>query len=319
MRPRRYHPICRSGATYLLLVSVVFVIIAAAPARTATLEVGPGKPFSMPSGAAAIANDGDHITIAPGEYVDCAVWRANNLLIEGTGPGVVITDKTCMGKGLFVIVGNDITVRNLTLTRARVPDNNGAGVRQEGRNLTIDSVKFINNQTGILGNAQPDSTVVIRNSEFERNGTCAGGCAHGIYFNDLRLLRIENSRFFETQQAHHIKSRAARTEVIGCDISDGPMGTGSYLIDVPNGGSIVVRDSKLEKGPKAENRKVAIAIGLEGINNATKEILIENNSFINRGEYETVLVWNVTAEPAILRGNKLTGPIKPLKGDGEVH
>jgi len=239
-------------------------VAAAAPARKAKLEVGPGKPFAMPSGAAAIAKDGDHIAIAPGEYVDCAVWRANNLLIEGTSPGVVITDKTCMGKGLFVIVGNDITVRNLTLTRARVPDNNGAGIRQEGRNLTIESVKFINNQNGILGNPQPDSTVVIRNSGFERNGTCAGACAHGIYFNDLKLLRIENSRFFETRQGHHIKSRAARTEVIDCDISDGPNGTASYLIDVSNGGSTVVRGSKLEKGPKSENHKAAIAIGVEG-------------------------------------------------------
>jgi hypothetical protein len=37
------------------------------------------------------------------------VWNADNLVIEGTGPDVVITDKTCMGKGLFVIEGNNTT------------------------------------------------------------------------------------------------------------------------------------------------------------------------------------------------------------------
>ena len=45
------------------------------------------------------------------------------------GAKVVITDKACQGKALFVTVGEGITVRNLTLTRARVPDGNGAGIR----------------------------------------------------------------------------------------------------------------------------------------------------------------------------------------------
>jgi hypothetical protein len=276
-------------------------------------------PYKMPSAAAAAAKDGDHIAIAPGQYFDCAVWRANNVVIEGTRPGVVITDKTCMGKALFVIVGNDVTVRNLTLTRARVPDMNGAGIRQEGRNLTIDGVKFIDNQNGILGAASPESTVIIRDSDFERNGVCAPSCAHGIYFNTLKLLRVEHSRFVDTRQGHHIKSRAARTEVIGCDISDGPNGTASYLIDIPNGGSVLVRDNTLEKGPKAENHQAAIAIGAEGVTRPTEEIRIENNTFRNDGTYQTVLVWNVTATPAILNGNKLSGPAIALKGDGKVN
>jgi hypothetical protein len=295
------------------------ISVAVHTAHAATLRVGVDKPYKMPSAAAAAAKDGDHIEIAPGNYFDCAVWRANNLVIEGTGPGVVITDKTCMGKALFVISGNDTTVRNMTLTRARVPDGNGAGIRQEGRNLTVDGVKFIDNQDGILGAASLQSTVIIRNSDFERNGVCAQSCAHGIYFNTLALLRVEHSRFFETRQGHHIKSRAARTEVIGCDISDGPNGTASYLIDVPNGGSVLVRDNKLEKGPKAENHTAAIAIGEESVTQPTAEITVENNTFRNDGDYPTVLVWNVTATPAILRGNKLSGQASALKGDGEVH
>src|SRR5437588_11744524 len=79
--------------------------------RANTLEVGLGKPFALPSQAAAIAKDGDHIEIAAGTYADCAVWRANDLVIEGIEPGVIISDKTCMGNGLFVIIGNDVTVK----------------------------------------------------------------------------------------------------------------------------------------------------------------------------------------------------------------
>lgn len=226
--------------------------LTATPSLGATLLVGPAHTYKMPSAAAAVAKDGDHVEIAPGQYFDCAVWRANNLVIEGTGPGVVITDKACMGKGLFVISGDNTTVRNLTLTRARVPDMNGAGIRLDAGSLIVDGVKFINNQNGILGGF-PGATVIIRNSDFERNGFCGDNCAHGIYINYVDLLRIEHSRFSDTQQGHAIKSRALRTEVIGCGIADGPDGTSSYLIDVPNGGALIVSGSSLEKGPKFQN------------------------------------------------------------------
>jgi hypothetical protein len=38
---------------------------------------------------------------------------------------------TCQGEALFVITGDDATVRDLTLARA--PDGNGAGIRMEGQ------------------------------------------------------------------------------------------------------------------------------------------------------------------------------------------
>jgi hypothetical protein len=298
------------------------LLLAALPAVAATLEVGEGKKYAAPSAAAAVAQDGDHIVIAAGEYFDCAFWRANNLVIEGAGPDkTVITDKVCGGKALFVIDGNNITVRNLTLTRARVGDYNGAGIRAEGGDLTVDHVNFINNQDGILSAANPQATIIIRDSDFERNGTCegGGGCSHGIYINESKLLRIEHTKILETKQGHSIKSRAARTEVIGCDIEDGPKGSSSYAIDVPNGGAVVLRDTKIEKGPKSENHTAALIIGEEGVNQRTKEITVENNTFQVDGDYSSVLVENMTATEAQLKGNKLLGNAKALHGDGDVE
>jgi hypothetical protein len=293
-----------------------------ATAGAATLDVGAGKKYAAPSAAAAVAQDGDHIVIAAGEYFDCAIWHANNLVIEGAGAGkTVITDKTCGGKALFVMDGNNITVRNLTLTRARVGDYNGAGIRAEGGDLTVDHVSFINNQDGILSAANPQASIIIRDSEFDRNGTCegGGGCSHGLYINEAKLLRIERTKITETKQGHHIKSRAARTEVIGCDISDGPKGTSSYAIDVPNGGAVVLRDSKIEKGPKSENHTAALIIGEEGVNQRTPEITVENNTFTVDGDYSSFLVDNRTATDAQLKGNKMIGEgAKPLHGDGDV-
>ncbi len=133
------------------------------------------------------------------------------------------------------------------------------------------------------------------------------------------MLRVENSHFSNTRQGHSIKSRALRTEVIGCTITDGPEGTSSYLIEAPNGGAVIVRDNTLEKGPKSENHNAAIAIGAEGVTHPTPEITITNNSLRNDGNYETALVWNLTATPATLMGNKLSGSVIPLKGDGSVQ
>ena len=232
------------------------VLTAAGAARAATLDVGPGKQFKQPSEAIAAAKPGDTVSIAPGQYYDCALVRQDNLTIEGAAAGAVLTDTTCAGKAILVISGNDVTIRNLTLQRARVPDHNGAGIRAEGGNLTIENVKFLNNEEGILTADNPNATLRITGSEFIHNGACEGGCAHGIYTGRIKLLRVEHSRFFETQHAHNIKSKALNTEIVDCDIQDGSKGTSSYQIDVPNGGSLLVEGSTLEKGPNSENHSV---------------------------------------------------------------
>src|ERR1700757_2688279 len=96
------------------------------PAGAKTLTVGQGKQYSMPSAAIGAASPGDVVEIYPGQYFDCAVVRTNGLTITGVGDGAVMTDKTCAGKGILVTDANDITIRILTLQRARVPDQNGA-------------------------------------------------------------------------------------------------------------------------------------------------------------------------------------------------
>lgn len=311
----------RSLFMHLGCVALVLYLGGPGTAAAQTLEVGPDKPFKQPSAAAAKAQDGDLIQIAPGEYFDCAVWKANDLVIEGMGKpqDTVITDKTCEGKGLFLTDGSGITVRNLTLTRARVSDDNGAGIRMQAKDLTVERVRFINNQNGILANTDVHGSLIVRDSEFIGNGICAPGCAHGIYTGPLDLVRVERSKFYQTRQGHHLKSRALRTEVLDSDLQDGPEGTSSYQIEVPNGGSVLVRGCTIQKGPKSENHTGAIVIGMEGVTQPTREILVENNAFRVDGNYSSFLVVNQTATSAMLKGNRLTGSAKPLRGDGEVH
>jgi hypothetical protein len=283
-----------------------------------TLDVGPSRVLKLPSQAARAAREGDTVLIDPGEYDDCAVWRANRLTIAARAPGVVFVGKTCQGKAIFVINGNDVTVRGITFTHAAVAEHNGAGVRAEGSNLTVEGSRFIDNEEGILAGSAPHSTIRIINSEFRGNGTCAAACAHGLYVGAIALLDVEDSHFTDTREGHDIKSRALRTVLRGNDISDGPAGHSSYLVDVPNGGDLLMEHNTLSKGPHTDNETTAVSIGAEGVRNPTDSLVIRDNSFTNLLLKPTDFVHNLTQTGAELIGNRLVGMVVPLQGLGTV-
>jgi Right handed beta helix region len=289
-------------------------------AFSAALRVGAEQQYKMPSEAIARAHDGDTIEIESGTYVDCALVNRNNITIEGVGPNVIMTDKTCRGKAILITNGNNITIRNLTLRNARVPDQNGAGIRGQGGKLTVINSRFINNEDGILVGENSAATLRVIGSEFVDNGKCAKNCAHAIYVGPIAALDVENSRFYDTHEGHSIRSRAARTTVLNCDIEDGPDGTSSYQVDAPNGGTVRIEGNKMEKGPHAQNWGTAISIGEGGVMYQSDGIVIVNNTLINDTGHDTVFVRNITATPAQLSGNVFRGgKVTPLAGDGTVR
>jgi len=303
-------------------IAAVVMLGAVGTASAETLKVGAEQEYKMPSQALARAHDGDTIAIEPGTYFDCSLVNQNDLTIEGTGPGVVMTDKTCRGKALLITNGNNITIRNLTLQRARAPDLNGAGIRGQGGNLTVVNVRFLDNQDGMLVAPKPTAVIRVIGSEFVDNGRCGGGkgCAHGIYAGAVASLDVENSRFLDTHAGHNIKSDAASTTVLNCDIEDGTNGTSSYQIDVPNGGSVRIEGNKLEKGPLSQNWSTAIVIGEGGVTHPSDGLIIRNNMLINDTGHETTFVRNITATPAQLSSNVFKGGhVIPLAGDGTVR
>jgi hypothetical protein len=200
-----------------------------------------------------------------------------------------------------------------------VPDRNGAGIRAEGGDLIVENTRFINNENGILSANNPAATIRVTGSGFIGNGRCAANCAHAIYVGQVKLLHVDHSRFFDTHEGHGIKSRAQRTEVIDCDIADGPDGTSSYLIEVPNGGSLIVERTSLEKGKKTQNPGNTIMIGAEGVTQPTEEIVIRGNTFHNDQDRPTTFVRNLTATQADLSNNVFKGQVVPLDGDGKVR
>ena len=300
--------------TALAFVAAMLCMIA----RTETvfgrdLEVGPGRVLKLPSQAASLAAAGDVIRIDPGTYADCAIWREPGLVIEAAGPGVTLAGKTCAEKAIFVIEGSDTTVRGITFADAKVIWHNGAGIRAAGTNLTVEHSRFIGNENGILAGGSGTSVLRITDSEFIRNGACIDACAHGVYAGTpILLLEIERCVFRETKIAHHIKSRALNTIVRESRIEDGPNGTSSYLIDIPNGGNVLIEKNTLEKGALSSNPTVAISIGSEGVKNPTGRLIVRSNRFVSRAPGRTVFVRNSAGVSVQLDRNTIEGNVRPL-------
>jgi hypothetical protein len=285
------------------------------------ITIGKGQMYSSPYYAAPHVQSGDTVEIFPGTYSGAWFW-SSNITIKGMGPGVVIQGSLTQGKGLFVLSGTNVTVDNITFKNANNYDGNGAGINFTGTNLTVTNSTFINNQDGILTAPNGQSTITVKNSTFDGNGSTAGahGAAHAIYAGMAKLLDVENSTFTNTQQGHAIKSRAKNTVIKNNSITDGLTGTSSYLIDIPNGGAATITGNYLEKGPKSSNASYAITLGEEGATNPAGPVLIANNTFVNDDKAGVNFVHNQTGSADFTVANNTISGLKTtiLTGKGAV-
>jgi hypothetical protein len=276
------------------------------------LTVGSGQQYSSIAAAVAASQDGDVLQVKAGTYTNDFATISHKITIEGIGGQVnlVATAQPPNGKAILV-VNNDLTLDNISFSGTTVRDGNGAGIRAEGRGLTVEGSRFLDNEDGIL-TTDKAGTVAVRDSEFRGNGTCRLACAHGIYAGHVDALVVERSRFSGTHEGHHVKSRARTTTVAGCMMEEGTDGAASYLIDVPNGGAVLIAGNRMSKGPRSSNPSTAISIGAEGATNPTPSIVVRDNWFVNRQPVPTVFVRNLTGTPAVLQDNRLEGAVVPL-------
>jgi Right handed beta helix region len=302
-----------------LLGALAWLAACPSEATAEVLEVGAERSLQVPSEAAAVAKDGDIVRIDPGDYVDCAVWHASGLVLEAPEGAAHVRDRACADKAIWVIAGDDVTVDNITFSGARVADQNGAGIRVQGRNLTVRNARFYDNENGILAGKREGSTILIERSTFERNGKCAANCAHGVYVDRIERLKIVDSIFREQRSGHHVKSGALALEVTGSTIEDGPDGTASYLIDIVGGADALIADNVLAKGPKSENWGTAIHISGKGGPPDAPGYRISGNRFRSGISERVAFVRNRTVVPAVLEANRLEGNVEPLVGPGTVE
>jgi hypothetical protein len=275
-----------------------------------TLEVGAGKAYAKPSDAAAIVVDGDTIKIAAANYVgDVATWSANNLAICGVGgrARLFANGMNAGGKAIWVIRGNDVLVENIEFHDAKVPDRNGAGIRVEGVNLTINNSGFFDNENGILGGSS--GIVTVKRSEFARNGF-GDGQSHNIYINRVDELNVYASFFHQAKIGHNLKSRAKKTRIENSYFMDGPSGTASYQVDFSNGGAVYLRGNFFQKGPNADN-SIAIAYGQEGLGASPNTLEMIHNTVVMTRSGGAFIVARSGTESVKLAANLFAGTNDP--------
>jgi len=236
---------------------------------------GAGCDYESLTKALREAETGSVIIMAPGLYAEAAVVRANHVTIKAE-PGARLSGAAAEGKAALVLKGEDTVIESLECSGITVPDQNGACVRLEGRNLTLRHVYFHDSEQGLLAN-DDTGDISIEDSRFENLGF--NGRAHAMYVNQAKSLTIRNTTVLSTKgKGHGIKTRAAKTliehtVVASLDSQD------SRLIDASVGGDVVIRDCVLEKGPRSDNVE-AIGYGLEGMTWPTNGLTIENTTFI---------------------------------------
>ena len=268
------------------------------------LTVGAGQQFATLAAAVSASVDGDTIRVNAGYYVNDFAEITHKVIIEGVGgmAKFVATAQPANGKAQLV-TDTDVTIRNLEVSGTTVPDGNGAGIRSQGGNLTLVNTYFHNNQDGVLAAAVPGSTVSIYDSEFSQNGSGTGS-THGIYANEIGTLTIRNSWFHDTSVGHEIKSRADNTVLDGNRITQAA-GNGSYDVDLPNGGYVVLTNNLIEKGAGASNSNT-VHFGGEGPPYTGSSLTATGNTFVN-DRPGAVLFLNHAGSPATFSNNSVYG------------
>ncbi|MFN7996141.1 MAG: right-handed parallel beta-helix repeat-containing protein [Bryobacteraceae bacterium] len=289
--------------------------------NAAVLQVGPGKTYTAPCAALAAAHDGDTVQIDAATYSgDVCAFSQNNLTLVGVNgrPHIDAAGQTAQGKGIWVPYGSNLTVDNIEFSGAVSADHNGAGIRASGMNWTVRNCYFHDNQDGILESNIAGSQVLIEFSQFSRNGY-GDGQSHNLYIGHVAQLTFQYNWSHDSKIGHLLKTRAAMNYILYNRLTD-QSGTGSYEIDIPNGGTSYVIGNLIQQGVNSQNSNI-LAYLEEGIdpNNPGMDLYVVNNSFVNNKNSGTYIdAGSADTVPVTITNNIFDGPGSITNQSGAV-
>ena len=266
-----------------ITVSACYSLLFSCAVKATSWTVGPGQTYSLPSQVSTLVSDGDTVNIEAGVYPsDVARWTANNLVLRGVGGMAHLeSNGNAWGdKAIWVIQGDNTTVEWIEFSECAVPDQNGAGIRQEGLDLTVRHCYFHNNENGILAGEVHPSSIRIEHCEFGYNGY-GDGQSHNLYINNVDSLIFRYNYSHHALVGHELKSRAWVNVIEYNRIGNEADGTASREIDLPNGGQAYVIGNVIQQGLQSENSNI-VGFGMEGLSNpGPQEFYAVNNTIVN--------------------------------------
>lgn len=254
--------------------------------------VGPGQRYRTPCEAIRAAADGDVVEIdAAGDYTgDVCAFSPSRLTLRGVHgrPRLDAGGRVAAGKAIWVIGGGEVTVENIEFSGARSADRNGAGIRFEGRRLTVRNCVFRRNENGILTWNDPSSSLLVEYSEFDSNGH-GDGYSHNIYVGKIAEFTMQFCWSHDVREGHLVKSRAALTNLL-YNYFDTGAGTGSYEVNLPeNGAGLLLGNLIVQRG--STHNPAVLAAGEEAAApRAETSLRVIHNTFVNLGPADAVFL-----------------------------
>ena len=249
--------------------------------RAATEPAPPPKLDLQPIVDAA--QSGAYIRLEEARYGPALIKTAD-LTIE-CAPGTKIEGQR-QSQGALVLAAPRFTLRGCEVSAGHNNDNNASAVwgSDGSGGGTFESNHFKDSDNGILTSKKHGGTYVVRNNTFTNLG--AGGRGHAFYDSSSRTETIIENNVFQQPKGdgHLIKSRAAKTTIRGNQIlgnTEPDQPSYSRLIDLPNGGHIVIEGNTMRHGHPPGNND-AVCIGCE-YGDPRPGSPVEDNSVLIRG------------------------------------
>lgn len=246
------------------------------------IQVGPTRTIKTIAASAITARAGAIIHVDSGVYeADVAAWQHDNITIRAMGGRVRLLAKgaAAEGKGIWVVRAKGMRVEGFDFEGAAVPSRNGAGIRLESGSLHVKDCSFTHNEMGLLTGNDPNTELVVQDSEFAYNMR-PDGHNHNLYVGHIARLSVSGSYFHHAKTGHLLKSRAAVNDIINNRLIDGPGGTASYELEFPDGGVAIVVGNTIAQNTSTEN-PILISYGAEGYKWPRNELTLENNTLVN--------------------------------------
>ena len=306
----------KNGSAAWLMV----VAVCASTTSAAVLTVGPGQMYSTVQATVNASSNGDTIEIYSDTYTGSqgnASISRNNLTLRGVGATRPILDAggtSTAGKAIWVISGSNTTVEFIEFRNCDVPDNNGAGIRQQGTNLTVTDCYFHDNEEGILAGADTSSTIMVEYSEFYNNGYLTGQ-SHNMYIGNIGTFILRHCWSHYAYVGHEVKTRA-RVNYIEYNRISNEAGNASYEINIPNGGTSYIIGNMIQQGLNTGNSGI-ISYAEEGASNPDQHLYVINNTIVNN-RHTCTFVRNASTTDCLLQNNIFQGNGTVLNGPGTL-
>ena len=225
-------------------------------------------------------------------------WNDNTFLWPMTFQGTAGQNMPIMAlpynnaKGMLEVFNASVNFKGIEVANANglgwQGEPNQAGIKLNAGcagNFSIDSCYIHNCDDGILG-GDFGTNVTITNTELAKCGS-ATGFTHNCYIAPCASVTVNNVLSWGAVIGHCFKTRAAVGAITKLRAFDGPYGTASYLLDMPDGGNYTIDSCTFEKGVHASNAP-CVHYGAENqSSHPVNTLVIKNCVFINNIAWDT--------------------------------